>query len=333
MDTTEIEVLPPLQLVVSEDLAPSTGGQLREAFEGFFAQADQLRAKALQIQVVDVEDKDGMKLARETRLALRSVRVAAEKTRKGMKAESLLLGRAIDGAYNLIAHAVTPLETRLEEMEKLAETKKREADEALRSERAAILAEFDFPYSCDLAVVTEEAFADMVQAGRDLKEVREARERKEEEDRKAAEQARLKREAEEAAERQRIAAENAKLKAEAEAREKAMQAEREAIEAKAKAEAEAREKAEQEARQLKEAEAKRLQAEEDAKRAEAAAQAAQAKKAAGAPDKAKLIDFASEIRALVVPEMKTPDGSDARALIADKKEAFAQWIEKQAATL
>ena len=131
-----------------------------------------------------------------------------------------------------------------------------------------------------------------------------------------------------AAEIERKKSESARLAAEEVARK-----ERAKIEAKAKQEAEAREKAEREAKALRDAEAKRLADIESARLAKEKADADAAKKAAAAPDKNKLVEFAGIVRALSVPEAKSADGKRIAAEIAEKVLSFANWIEKQAATI
>lgn len=131
-----------------------------------------------------------------------------------------------------------------------------------------------------------------------------------------------------AAKIERDKAEAARLAAEETARK-----ERAAIEAKAKAEAEAREKAEREAKALRDAETKRLAEIESARIAKEKADVDAAKKAAAAPDKARLIGFASIVRAMTVPEAKSADGKRIAAEIGEKVASFASWIEAQAAKL
>lgn len=131
------------------------------------------------------------------------------------------------------------------------------------------------------------------------------------------EKERLEKEKFEEEERKRIAEENIKLKAEAEAREKAIQAEREkaeqerkALEAKAKAEAEAREKLENEKREKEEEEAKRILEIENEK-----------KKAEQAPDKQKLKAYAVELGTIELPKLQTDEAKKIldEALICIKK--------------
>lgn len=58
-----------------------------------------------------------------------------------------------------------------------------------------------------------------------------------------------------------------------------------------------------------------------------------ARKAAGAPDKAKLLAFATSIRSLPQPIMASEDGKAAARTLADQVEKFAKWIEASASKL
>jgi len=331
-------------LVTPENLQPETAITLETGFRQYFADAESLRRRSLAVVVKDADDRKGMQEAREVRLALRNVRVAAEKTRKAMKEESLRTGKAIDGLYNLLAYAVEPLEAQLAEKEEFAVRENARRMQALRDSRSAMLAGLEYSAHVDLATLTEEQFQGMLQDAKDLRELKLKREAEAEAARIAAEKA-------EAEERERIRLENEKLKAEAAAREAQMKAEREKaeaerkaaeekarkeraeIEAKARAEAAAREAAEKEARMLREAEDRRRLTEAEELRAKQAAEKAAAAKAARAPDRQKFMDFAATVRTMQTPEAKTEEGKIVAADIAAKVANFATWIETQAAKL
>ena len=355
-NTTTIEI-EAIVLTQPEGLAPQTLSLISEGFAGFYAEADQWRIKAAALKVTSPEDKEAIKAAREARLALRSIRVNAEKTRKSMKEDSLRLGKAIDGAYNILDHAVRPVEAYLQEQEDIAERLEAERLNNLRDVRRTLLHEADPDHipTVDLASYFDADFEKLVADVRDLRQLRIEREAR-------AEQERIERERQEAEERERIRLENERLQREAIERQDQLKAEREAAEqaaakaraeadaelAKVRADAEAKAKAERaaaaaklkaeaDARAKLEAEAKALR-EEQQRQAEAKATqereaAAAAKKAAAAPDKAKLLEFAATVRALTIPQMKTENGQVVRNDVATKAESFARWIEAQAKTL
>jgi hypothetical protein len=361
METTTLEIMPPagqlqpLVLRLDEGLTPDTAQSLRAAFEDYFTAADEWRSKALSIQITRPDQFREMKLARETRLALREIRINAEKTRKALKEDSLKKGKAIDGIYNMLAYAVEPLEKHLLEQEQFIQRIEDERKARLKAEREEALrpftdvslyqlGEMDAATFANLLETNQLAFAARQEAARKAEAERIERERIEAEER-------VKREAEAAAERERIRAENERLKAEREAAEIAAKAEREAaqaearriaeetrkereaIEAKARAEREAaaeQARKEREAREAAEAALKAKEAEEQRKRD---ASLAAARAAAAAPDREKLIAFAETVRALEIPRLTTSGGREIQDLIQSQATKFATWIETQTTKL
>jgi len=353
METT-FEIIKPMQplvLKLDEGLTPDTAQSLRTAFESYFTQADEWRQKALSIQITRPDQVREMKLARETRLALREIRINAEKTRKALKEDSLRKGKAIDGIFNMLAFAVEPLEKHLLEQEQFIQRIEEERKAKLKAEREDALrpfadvslyqlGEMDDATFANLLETNELAFAARQEASRKAEAERIERERIE-----AEEKAR--REFEEAAERARIKAENEALKAEREAAQAAAnriaelaRKEREAMESKAKAEREAAQaeanriaelaRKEREAREAAEAALQAKQVEEQRKR-EAIAAAARA--AATAPDREKLNALAKSVRALQIPNLSTSAGREIQDLIQSQTDKFAIWIENQAKKL
>ena len=267
MNATQTKVLPPesresiaLTIPNAEALPPSMLTNIQEGFQGAFAQAESWREKALAIKVTSLADKEVMKQAREMRLALKTIRVEAEKKRKALKEDALVMGRAIDGVNNLLLAAIQPLERHLEEQEKFAER----LAEQERQRRLAERTEALHPYLeagqavPAIDVMTDDQFAKYLEDAKLLHAAKIEAARKAEAERIAREQA-------EAVERERLRIENERLKSEAAEREAKAKAEREAaeraqreaaekarkdreaLEAKAKAEREAAERAQREA--------------------------------------------------------------------------------------
>ena len=348
-DAPPFEVLPtadqpqpqPLALRIDEGLEPATAQSLRDAFEDYFKQADEWRTKALAIQITRPDQVREMKLARETRLALREIRINAEKARKRLKEDSLRKGKAIDGIYNMLEFAVAPLEKHLLEQEQFVERMEEERKAKLKAEREEKLAPFGVDVTLyQLGEMDEATFAQLLETNQLAFAARQEAARKAEAERIERErieaEERAKREAEAAAERERLRAENerlarekaeaaARLAAEREAAEKARREaeekarkEREAAEAQARAEREAREKAEAELRAREEAERK---AREEAE--------AKARAAAQAPDREKLAAFAEAVRNLPVPTLDSEAGKAITNLIRDQVTKFAAWIINQ----
>jgi hypothetical protein len=332
-------ITPDFEIVPAEiglDLAAKNSLEL--AFAGFFETAAKWRDQAAAIT--------DPKLARTARLELKNLRVAADKKRKELKEDSLRMGRAIDGANNILLSIIVPIERGLEDIEKAEE---RRIAEELRQRTEARIAEFS-PYITPgmlmppLGVMTEEQFQATLADAKLLYEMKLEASRK-------AEAERIEREAAEARERLRIAGENERLRKEAAEREAQMKAEREAaaakqreleeaarkereeMEAKASAErqaAQAAAAAEREAREKAEAEAKALrdaQAKREADEAKAKATAAKA------PDREKLIAFARAVRGLTPGSMKSAEANAIAEEIATQVEKFAVWIESKAAKL
>lgn len=343
-ETLEFEIVP-----ADSGLELAAKNSLEIAFSGFFTEAAKWKEHAATIT--------DSKLARVGRLELKNLRVAAEKKRKELKEDSLRMGKAIDGANNILLALIVPIEKGLEDIEKQEERRLAAELEKMISERLDALS----PYidasapQPNVGTLSAEQFDAMLADAKLLFETKAAAATKAEEERIAREKA-------EAEERARIAAENIRLKAEADKREEELKAERAAAE-KARLEAEEKAKAEREAieedarkeklrlQSLAEVERQKAQAAADAAAKQQAAEraarekaeaevkalrdadakleadaAAARAKAAKAPDKEKLAAFADAIRAVPFPNLSALDGSD----ILAKQESFAKWIEVQA---
>lgn len=307
---------------------------------------EKLKATAETLTVTSVDDKAGMKLSRETRLSLREIRIAIEKRRKELKDEALRKGQKIDAAANELKALCEPLEARLLEQEQFAE---REAARIVQENRARRIEEIgqftNISGQIDYGVLPEEEYQTLLQDAKDLHALRaeQARKAKEEEAARlaaeAAERERVRLEQE--AERQRIAAENARLKKEAEEREKAAAVERARVEKERQAEraaaAEAQRVADEkarverariqaeadraaaEAKKLADAEASRLKKEaEEKKKADLAT-----KKAAAAPDTAKLRKLEDDIYNESLPHIAN---ERARTRLSNARDAYAEEV-------
>lgn len=264
----------------AELMPKETAAPAKPAFEAEFA--DILAAAKAQVEqskkivVTDPTDVDGIKQSREYRLALRKFRTTGENKRKELKEDILRAGRALDGMQAILEQVCATEEKRLLAQEEISERIAAERAAKLRAEREAVLVELGenpafhgpferFPaedWDSRIAGVKAVKEAQAAQAKRQAEEsARKAKEEEEERERMRAENARLKKEADEreaAMKAEREAAEKARREAESKAK-----AERDAIEAKARAEREAAEAVLREERA-------RAKAIEDAARAEAA---------------------------------------------------------------
>lgn len=322
-----------IKVVETSGLEEQTGSYIKEKFLPFFEQAEEWNRKAKTLVVTDINQKHEMQMARAARLALREIRINADKTRKELKEDSLRYGKAVQGVYNVIEYLIAPTEKYLEEQEKFAEIQEAKRKSELKADREMQLQPYMeyVPYGLPLGDMKEDEFSKLLTGAKLQLEAKIEAEKK-------AEQERIAREKAEAEERERIRLENEKLKAERAEAEKKMAEERAKVEAERKA-AEEKARKEREAAEAKlkaeRAERERLQAEIKAKEeaelkakrdaeakaeAERKAQALAEKKAKAAPDKAKLKDFAEFINNISYPEVKSEEAvkiiSDAKGLLA-----------------
>lgn len=245
-------------------LAPESRLTLKQVFTPFFIELKSLAETASTVAV------NKPKLARETRLAIRKVRIAAEKARVDAGAAALLYKKSVDGVYGLLEGKASPLEKRLADIENAEELAQKALAEALKIKRLAELAPFGQDNTFyDLANLPEMQYQQLLGSQQVAHEAKQAALKKEADDRAAAEQARLQREID-------LAKENARLAFEAKAKQKALDdAKRATDEIAKKAEAD---------RKAAEVEKAKLKADADAKlaaQAKAAAdEAARVKKVA-----------------------------------------------------
>ncbi len=169
-----------------------------------------------------VED-DQVQLARKLKDDIAQVRIKTEKARKLKKSECLREGQAIDAAAKIVVWAVSDKEEKLKEIINHFEIEEKARLAALQIEREALLKpyiqeDFDRPLS-DMGEGTWDAYIegkkrdhnDRVQADIQAKKMKEDAEKieREEQERVLAENARLQREADEAASKLRKATEEA----------------------------------------------------------------------------------------------------------------------------
>lgn len=329
-------------LVENSGMEKTKAQTVLDAFSGFFAEASKWEAQAKMLVITDASQIHEMKMAREGRLQLKEIRVAAEKTKKKLKENIIVEGRFIDSIYNLIEGVTKPIENDLLEKEKFVERKEQARKDALAAERVEKLLPYEIDTSFyNLAEMPEAAFSQLLENTRIAYEARKEAERKAEDERIAREKA-------EQEERARIAAENLRLKAEAEAREKAIAQERKAREEAERIEREKREAEERKAAAIREAERKKQEAalaaeraatekarrelrekqeaEEGARRAEAARIAAEQKakeeaerKLAAASDNEKILAYVRQIGLIPVPVVSN---IASRAIMDDLRHAI-----------
>lgn len=360
METATDLALIPAELIKAVDgttLAVEGRTTLRDAFAPHFIKFHELAEAAKLIAVNNPDD------ARKARLALKAVRVACEKTRKGLKDDILIRGRAIDSINAILETQITPIEAQLEHIEKAEEIAAAERKAALKKEREEALE----PYGLNtnfypLGEMDAESFGQLLNDTRLAHETR-AEAARVAEAKRLADEAKAEADRVEAArvaavETERVRVENERLKQEAAAREAAAKIERDRAEAeRAEIQRKADEAAAQADKERLELEAKltaeraereRIAAEQKAKddaeaaRAEAArvAEAAalavereKAHKAAAAPDREKLAAWVDRLRELTLPEMATREGELIAIEVAARRNELVKWIEEEAAAL
>ena len=350
--TVELEVVADDKLIKFADktgLEKTSTSALVAAFQPIFAKARKAIADAQGVaeSVKDATCVKEIRKSRACRLALRAVRLESDAARKKQKEHALLYGRAVDGFHNILLADLSPVETALQEAEDIAERAEAARLAELKATREKeMMPLLDTQLLGDLSQLSEKDYARLLS---DTKLLRQA---KIDAAAKVEAEAKAKAEAE-CIERERIAAENARLKVEAEKREAAAKAEREeaarklaAEQAAAKSEREAAEKKLAEERAA--AEAARKVAEEKARKEREAIEAkAKAERAAAEAEARKeqqrLQAIADEERkklAAVEAAAKAQREADARKVAADaaaakkaaaapdnaKAKAFADWL-------
>lgn len=214
-----------LVVVQQTGLQADTAKNLQDSFAPLFRNARGILEKSRAITVTDASQKLEIKLARECRLALRSIRVEGDKTRKALKEDSLRRGKAIDGFYNILLHLTEAEEARLDEQEKFVERQEAARKAQLKLDREKALQPFGVDTAfMSLGEMSDEAFAQLLDNSRIAHEAKQAELRRVEEERIRLENERLK-------EAARIREENERLRREAAEREEAATKERERIKA------------------------------------------------------------------------------------------------------
>ncbi len=188
-----------LQVILKEQNVPKTQAeQLVAAFGGPFEEAGAILATYQDIKVTDVNDAEGMKKARESRLALKAARTTIERNRKQLKEDINKTGRAIDSVARYLKEAIAPAEEYLQLQEDYAKiVAKQQHDEMIanRLEQLAMRGASPALYNYD--GMSNAEFEQL------LKDIDAEQERKVEEARKAAAEEAKRQEAEREAQAQR----------------------------------------------------------------------------------------------------------------------------------
>jgi len=180
-----------------------------DKFSDFFKEANQWEEKAKAIVVTDSTQVDLIDQAREARLALKEIRVNAEKTRKELKEKSLRESRAIDGIANVIKALIIPLEEHLDKQERFAEIQVEQRQERVYLDRVGQIQQYVDPSLYNLKEMSDEGFNQLLEDAKLAKQAREEAEKK-------VEVERIEKEKRDKEEQGRLRAENEKLRIEKE---------------------------------------------------------------------------------------------------------------------
>lgn len=276
---------------------------LKDSFTSFFTQSEEWMRKGKALIVTDESQVDEMRDARTARLALKEIRVNADKKRKELKEDSINYGKAVQAVYNVIESRIKPIEDHLRKQEdfvKISEEKKKNELREKRNEEISPYYEF-VPFGIDLGNITDTDYERLLNGAKLQSE-----EKKREQER--IERERIEAEKEADAERERIMEEARQKQKELAERLAKAEQERKAMGEKMKKE---REKAleklrkEQDEKSKIEAELRKKQDEEMMAKAKEAAEL-KAKRLAekrlkAAPDKDKLLIFAKSLEEMQYP--------------------------------
>lgn len=326
-----------LQVIIEENQLENAD-EVKQVFSPFFDQVEVVKETCLAIKITDISQVEEMERAREYRLKLKNLRVASEKEKTRLKEQPLRKCQAIDALARYLKSEIEPLEDYLMEQEKFAIHKEEERKAELESKRKQELDGYEGDYQyVDLKEMPEENYQNFLKSAQETYKLKKEKEAQEEAERKriADEQAKA---------QEAIRAENERLKAEADKREKEIEAERKKVEeanAKAQAEAEKKLKAEREKTEKLEAELK-AKAEEDARakrEADAKAKAEQEakekaeKEAKLAPDKKKLEQLAVQITQLSMPEVASDEAKAIVKAVVELLNKTSNYIKEKTISL
>lgn len=297
------------------------------SFSQFMSDAKKLINEAGTIVVIDENDKEGMDKARTVRLELAHLRVDSEKARKAFKEGYLKKGKSIDQIAKEVEKLITPVEDKLEQLEKMAlraaiEKKEKALTERLEK-RVELLRPFHSP-NTDMSTVyglkdmPDAAFETLLQTS---KEQYEARFKREEEEKALAESNKQEAERLEII-KQEQAKKDAALAKEREEFERSKREEQEKRD-REQFEKDTKERAEREATEKIER-AKQIAAREEQERI-----TEEARQKALAPDKEKIIVFADSIRAIEMPQGLSQNSQRIVLVIANQLLLISDELKKE----
>ena len=316
-----------VQVIKSSGLEVSKTESLMKSFAGYFSEAKDIASNSKKIIVTDETQVEEMKKAREYRLKLKDIRVNAEKTKIELKKQSLREGNAIQGVFNIIKALIIPVEEYLEKQEKFAEVQEQLRVEKRLADRTEKLSKYVPDVSLySIKDMDDEVFNNLLSGCKLSFEKAKEEEAKAEAKRIADEKAEVERQ-------EKIRLENEKLKKEAEVKEKDLEVERQKQAEELRKEREAKEKAED---KLKAEKAETLRKETEKKAIEELrekeAEEVERKKLL-APDKEKLLSFATELSLIKAPAVKSREADQVMAKATKQIENIVFYLQEEAKKL
>lgn len=304
-------------IIKTSGIVESKGLEVTSSLTEFFNEAGNWEKTVQDLVITSPTETGKMKMAREGRLHLRSMRLRAEQivksrreTIKARMADDVLEDKLWLKAGQMVKATFENLETKLEEKEKFAERWEAEQKQKLIEQRLKLLEpvkDFCAIYyigQANLGEITHEQFLELLDQAKKLQKA-DQEEKADEADKKREQEERLKQ------------AEQEKREAEEKLEKERQDKKRLEAELKAKEEAEA--KAKREAEQKAEADRK---AKEEAERRER-----------GAPDKTKLINLAVQLNEMVLPNLHS---AEAQKILIDVKTLLgrvSKFIHEKTETL
>jgi len=136
---------------------------LQTNFTPFMDQAKDWAVKAKAIVVTDIDQVDLMKDARTARLALKNIRVEANKKRSELKEDSLRYGKAVQGAYHIIEYMIKPIEEHLEKQEQFVFIQEKKKREELQDSRSVELLPYEefAPSNLNLGAMSQHDYTNL----------------------------------------------------------------------------------------------------------------------------------------------------------------------------
>jgi len=156
--------MPPTEIITALALLPAeTATVLRDTFKTWDETAAELAAKARTIVVTSSDQVKEMKLASESRLALRRIRIEVDKKRDKLKLDSQNYRRAVDEQADKIVNAIAPIEAYLKQQEEFAKREEEGRRLARVTHRSAKLRELGVnPALYQIAEMEDSAWDELV---------------------------------------------------------------------------------------------------------------------------------------------------------------------------